>query len=206
MYTDGVTEALDAKEELFSEDRLQTELAASGLRDARDLAEHVLARVTAFAGDTPQADDIALLVLRRGLAGLRLTSRLSELPRLAAEVARLGREHDMPAEVVSDLMLALEEAVSNVIRHGYGERPDGPISVAFRVTGESIVVTVEDAGVGFDPLKHPEPDLTVPVEPRPAGGMGVYLIKRLMDEADYRIDDGHNVLTLTKRIKRTTCH
>ncbi len=206
MYTDGVTEALDAKEELFSEDRLQTELAASGLRDARDLAEHVLARVTAFAGDTPQADDIALLVLRRGLAGLRLTSRLSELPRLAAEVARLGREHDMPAEVVSDLTLALEEAVSNVIRHGYGERPDGSISVAFRVTGESIVVTVEDAGVGFDPLKHPEPDLTVPVEARPAGGMGVYLIKRLMDEADYRIDDGHNVLTLTKRIRRATCH
>ena len=87
-----------------------------------------------------------------------------------------------------------------------GERPDGPISVAFRATGESIVVTVEDAGVGFDPLKHPEPDLTVPVEARPAGGMGVYLIKQLMDEVDYRMDDGRNVLTLTKRIRRATCH
>ena len=206
MYTDGVTEALDAREELFSEERLQTELAASGLRDARDLAGRVLARVAAFAGDHPQADDIALLVLRRGPAGLQLASRLSELPRLAAEVARLGREHDLPAEVVSDLTLALEEAVSNVIRHGYGERPDGPISVAFRATGESIVVTVEDAGVGFDPLKHPEPDLTVPVEARPPGGMGVYLIKRLMDEVDYRVDDGRNVLTLTKRIRRATCH
>jgi phosphoserine phosphatase RsbU/P len=206
MYTDGVTEALDAREELFSEDRLQTELAASGLCDARDVAGRVLARVAAFAGDTPQADDIALLVLRRGQAGLRLASQLSELPRLAAEVARLGREHDLPAEVVSDLTLALEEAVSNVIRHGYGERPDGPISVAFRATGESIVITVEDAAVGFDPLKHPEPDLTVPVEARPAGGMGVYLIKRLMDEVDYRVDDGRNVLTLTKRIRRATCH
>jgi anti-sigma regulatory factor (Ser/Thr protein kinase) len=206
MYTDGVTEALDAREELFSEDRLQTELAASGLRDARDLAGRVLARVAAFAGDTPQADDIAMLVLRRGPAGLRLASRLSELPQLAAEVARLGREHDLPAEVVSDLTLALEEAVSNVIRHGYGERPDGPISVAFCATGESIVVTVEDAAVGFDPLKHPEPDLTVPVDARPAGGMGVYLIKRLMDEVDYRVDDGRNVLMLTKRIRRATCH
>ena len=206
MYTDGVTEALDAREELFSEDRLQTELAASGLRDARDLAGRVLARVAAFAGDTPQADDIALLVLRRNPAGLRLASQLSELPRLAAEVARLGREQDLPAEVVSDLTLALEEAVSNVIRHGYGERPDGPISVAFRATGESIVITVEDAAVGFDPLKHPEPDLTVPVEARPAGGMGVYLIKRLMDDVDYRVDDGRNVLTLTKRIRRATCH
>ena len=206
MYTDGVTEALDARDELFSEDRLQTELAASGLCDARDLAGRVLARVAAFAGDTPQADDIALLVLRRGPADLRLASQLSELPRLAAEVARLGREQDLPAEVVSDLTLALEEAVSNVIRHGYGERPDGPISVAFRATGESIVITVEDTAVGFDPLKHPEPDLTVPVEARPAGGMGVYLIKRLMDDVDYRVDDGRNVLTLTKRIRRATCH
>jgi serine phosphatase RsbU (regulator of sigma subunit)/anti-sigma regulatory factor (Ser/Thr protein kinase) len=206
MYTDGVTEALDAREELFSEDRLQTELAASGLCDARDLAGRVLARVAAFAGDAPQADDIALLVLHRGPAGLRLASRLSELPRLVAEVARLGREHDLPEEVVSDLTLALEEAVSNVIRHGYGDRPDGLISVTFRATGESIVATVEDAAVGFDPLKHPEPDLTVPVEARPEGGMGVYLIKRLMDEVDYRVDDGRNVLTLTKRLRRATCH
>jgi serine/threonine-protein kinase RsbW len=166
----------------------------------------VLARVAAFAGDAPQADDIALLVLHRGPAGLRLASRLSELPRLVAEVARLGREHDLPEEVVSDLTLALEEAVSNVIRHGYGDRPDGLISVTFRATGESIVATVEDAAVGFDPLKHPEPDLTVPVEARPEGGMGVYLIKRLMDEVDYRVDDGRNVLTLTKRLRRATCH
>jgi phosphoserine phosphatase RsbU/P len=206
MYTDGVTEALDVRQELFSEDRLRTELAASGLRDARDLAGRVLARVAAFAGEAPQADDIALLVLRRGPAGLRLASRLSELPRLAVEVARLGREHGLPEEVVSDLTLALEEAVSNVIRHGYGDRPDGLISVTFRATGESIVVTVEDAAVGFDPLKHPEPDLTVPVEARPAGGMGVYLIKRLMDEVDYRVYDGRNVLTLTKRLRRATCH
>ena len=206
MYTDGVTEALDARQELFSEDRLQTELAASGLRDARDLAGRVLARVAAFAGDAPQADDIALLVLRRGPAGLRLASRLSELPRLAAEVARLGREHGLPEGVVSELTLALEEAVSNVIRHGYGDRPDGLISVTFRATGESIVATVEDAAVGFDPLTHPEPDLSVPVEARPAGGMGVYLIKRLMDEVDYRVDDGRNVLTLTKRLRRATCH
>ena len=206
MYTDGVTEALDGRQELFSEHRLQTELAASGLRDAQDLAGRVLARVAAFAGDNPQADDIALLVLRRDPAGLRLASLLSELPRLAVEVARLGREHDLPEAVVSDLTLALEEAVSNVIRHGYGDRPDGLISVMFRATGESIVATVEDAALGFDPLKHPEPDLSVPVEARPEGGMGVYLIKRLMDEVDYRRNDGRNVLTLTKRIRGATCH
>ena len=206
MYTDGVTEALDAREELFSEDRLQTELAASGLLRRAGSRGARAGAGGGLRGDTPQADDIALLVLRRGPAGLQLASRLSELPRLAAEVARLGREHDLPAEVVSDLTLALEEAVSNVIRHGYGERPDGPISVAFRATGESIVITVEDAAVGFDPLKHPEPDLAVPVEARPVGGMGVYLIKRLMDEVDYRTDDGRNVLTLTKRIRRATCH
>jgi sigma-B regulation protein RsbU (phosphoserine phosphatase) len=206
MYTDGVTEALDAREELFSEHRLQTELAASGLGDAREVAGRVLARVAAFAGSAPQADDIALLVLHRGPGGLRLASQLSELPRLAAEVARFGREHDLAEEVVSDLTLALEEAVSNVIRHGYGERQDGPISVAFQTSGESIVVTVEDASVGFDPMKHPDPDLTVSVETRPVGGMGVYLIKRLMDEVDYRVDAGRNVLTLTKRIRRATCH
>ena len=203
MYTDGVTEAMDRAGAFFSEDGLLAALAGDGDRSARELATTVLERVTTFASGAPQADDIAVLVVRRAGARLHLRSRLPEIERLADEVARLGREHALPDEVVFDLRLALEEAVANAIRHGYGGREDGEVSVSFRVTREAIMVTVEDDAPAFDPLARPDPPL--PPEASGEDGVGVYLIKRLMDEVDYRREGSRNVLTLTKRIGRATC-
>ncbi|MGH7305108.1 MAG: SpoIIE family protein phosphatase [Candidatus Rokuibacteriota bacterium] len=202
MYTDGVTEATDRSGALFSDERLRVALAGAGARTAEKLASAVLAQVTAFAGEAAQADDIAVLVIRRAGDRVHLRSRLSEIDRLAAEVERLGREHALPSEVVYDLRLALEEAVSNTIRHGYGGREDGEVRVGFLVTPEVITVTVEDDAPAFNPRAQPDP----PLPPETAAdGVGVVLTKRLMDEVDYRRNGSHNVLTLTKRIGRPSC-
>jgi anti-sigma regulatory factor (Ser/Thr protein kinase) len=163
----------------------------------------VLGQVTAFASGAPQADDIAVLVIRRAADRLHLRSALTEVDRLAEEVARVGRAHALPEELISDLRLAVEEAVTNVIRHGYGGREDGEIRVSFHVTPEAITATVEDDAPPFDPREWPDPPL--PPEGADASGVGVYLIKRVMDEVDYRRDGSRNVLTLTKRIGRATC-
>jgi anti-sigma regulatory factor (Ser/Thr protein kinase) len=115
----------------------------------------------------------------------------------------VGREHALPEELVFDLRLALEEAVTNVIRHGYGGREDGEIRVGFHVTPEAITATVEDDAPPFDPHEWPDPPL--PPEGADRHGVGVYLIKRVMDEVDYRRRGSRNLLTLTKRIGRATC-
>jgi anti-sigma regulatory factor (Ser/Thr protein kinase) len=159
--------------------------------------------VAAFAGGAPPADDIAVLVIRRAADRLYLRSALTEIDRLAEEVARVGREHALPEELVSDLRLALEEAVANIIRHGYGGREDGEIRVGFHVTPETITATVEDDAPPFDPRARPDPPL--PPQSGDASGVGVHLIKRVMDEVDYRRNGSRNVLTLTKRIGRATC-
>jgi len=206
MYTDGVTEAVDKKGDLFSDDRLWTELSACRPRDSEELATAVVRQVMAFSGDVPQADDIAVLVVQRGRQlRVRLDSRLAEIERLAGEITRLGQAHGLPGETVFDLNLALEEAVSNIIRHGYAGREGHGVSVTVHFAGEWVAATVEDDAAPFDPSKHPEPDLTVPLEDRLDGGMGVYLIRRLMDEVDYRREEGRNVLTLKKRIRRPAC-
>jgi ABC-type amino acid transport substrate-binding protein/anti-sigma regulatory factor (Ser/Thr protein kinase) len=203
MYTDGVTEATDRAGAFFTDARLRAEVAGHAGRSAEQLAAAVLGQVAAFAGGTPPADDIAVLVIRRAADRLHLRSALSEIDRLAEEVARVGREHALPEELVFDLRLALEEAVTNVIRHGYGGREDGEIRVGFHVTPEAITATVEDDAPPFDPHEWPDPPLP------PAGGdvhgVGVYLIKRVMDEVDYRRRGSRNLLTLTKRIGRATC-
>ena len=130
----------------------------------------------------------------------RLKSQFVELTRLADEITRLGGEHDLPDEVIFYLNLALEEVVSNIIRHGYGGREDGEVSLILHLAGEAIAVTVEDDGVPFNPLELPEPDLTAPLEEREVGGLGVYLVRQLMDEVDYRAEGKRNILRMTMRI------
>ena len=203
MYTDGVTEATDRAGAFFTDERLRAAVAGYSGRSAGQLAGSVLGEVTAFAGGAPQADDIAVLVIRRAADRLHLRSSLAEIDRLAEKVARLGREHALPEELALDLRLALEEAVTNIIRHGYGGREDGEIRIGFHVTPEAITVTVEDDAPPFDPHERPDPPL--PPEGGDASGVGVYLIKRVMDEVDYRRNGSCNVLTLTKRTGRATC-
>ena len=106
-------------------------------------------------------------------------------------------------EALCELEVATQEAVTNIIRHGYGGREDGEIRIGFHVTPEAITVTVEDDAPPFDPHERPDPPL--PPEGGDASGVGVYLIKRVMDEVDYRRNGSCNVLTLTKRTGRATC-
>jgi serine phosphatase RsbU (regulator of sigma subunit)/ABC-type amino acid transport substrate-binding protein/anti-sigma regulatory factor (Ser/Thr protein kinase) len=208
MYTDGVTEAVNGQGEFFSEERLRAELATSRVRSAKDLVAEVLHSVATFSGAAPQADDIAILVLSssreprgEGVVRLTLPARLAELPRLAEAVIRLGTERALPAEAVEDLRLALEEVVSNIIRHGCGDEKEHEVSVSLRVASEAIAVEVADDGIPYDPLQHPDPDLTRPLEERQEGGLGIYLVRTLMDEVAYRTEAGRNILTMEKRLK-----
>jgi anti-sigma regulatory factor (Ser/Thr protein kinase) len=131
---------------------------------------------------------------------LCLQSQSAELTRLADEITRRGGEHQLPEEFIARLNLVLEEVVSNIIRHGYGGREDGEVKLAIRFTSEAIAVTVEDQGIPFNPLLLPDPDLTVPLEEREVGGLGVYLVRKFTDEVDYRFEGGRNILRLVMRI------
>ena len=134
------------------------------------------------------------------IARFRLKTHLAELERLAGEASRLGALHHLHEEMIAHLNLVLEEVVSNIIRHGYGGREDGEVSLAIRFAPEAIAVTVEDQGMPFNPLEHPDPDLTTPLEEREVGGLGVYLVRKLTDELDYRSEGGRNILRMVMRI------
>jgi anti-sigma regulatory factor (Ser/Thr protein kinase) len=134
------------------------------------------------------------------IAQFRLKTQLPELARLAGETSRLGASHHLQEEFIAHLNLVLEEVVSNIIRHGYGGREDGEVSLAIRFAPEAIAVTVEDEGMPFNPLGLPDPDLTIPLEEREVGGLGVYLVRKFTDELDYRSEGGRNILRMVMRI------
>jgi anti-sigma regulatory factor (Ser/Thr protein kinase) len=131
---------------------------------------------------------------------LRFANDLGALAALAERVERFGAEQRLPARMVNALNVVLDEAVSNAINHGYDAGARGEIAVRLRCEPDGVTVEVEDDGRAFDPLQAPPPDLTLPLEQRPIGGLGIHLIRNLMDEVSYARVGGRNVLKMAKRL------
>jgi len=104
-------------------------------------------------------------------------------------------------DVILDIVQAVDESAANIIMHGYRGQP-GPIEIAVRGDGTSLVIHLRDQATPFDPTSVPPPDLTLPLERRPIGGLGVYLTRLLVDEMRYHMTpQGGNELTLVKKIR-----
>lgn len=130
-------------------------------------------------------------------------SRTDDLPRLAEAVEEFARAQDWPATLAYQIQLALEELALNIVNYGYDDANRATSRGAeIEIVSDPVAVTVRivDDGRPFDPLQDaPAPDLDSSIEDRPVGGLGVHLVKTMMDETDYRHENGYNRLTLVKR-------
>ena len=129
---------------------------------------------------------------------LRVDPRVEELETITAAVKEFGEAEQWPADLIFQVELVLEELGLNVINHGKSE---GLQQIEIRLTSEAKALTIEivDSGVPFDPLTDaPRPDLESGVQERAVGGLGVHLVRSMMDELDYRREEGKNHLTLVK--------
>ena len=109
--------------------------------------------------------------------------------------------HNVPSETVFELKLAVDEACTNVIEHGYKGMDPGSIILSFRIESDRILVQLTDFGHVFEPAEAPKPDVKAALEDRPLGGLGLYLIYQMMDNIDYESSEDGNTLTFTKYIK-----
>jgi sigma-B regulation protein RsbU (phosphoserine phosphatase) len=203
LYTDGVTEAMDQQSRLFSTPRFEQTLKRLADQRPIDLLTKLVKDVQAFSSGTVQADDITLLALRYrqpALLELTLANRTSELQRLASEVERFAQNHGMPDADVHALSLALDEVITNTITYGYDGQGAHEIRVRVTLTNDRLSAEVEDDGRPFNPLTAPQPDLTSAVEDRPVGGLGIHLVRSLMEQVDYRRESGKNHLIMSKRL------
>ena len=125
-----------------------------------------------------------------------IETRLEELTRLTEAVEALGEQEDWSPGLVGKVNLALEELALNTINHGH----DGglhEITVTFNSTDDALTIDVVDDGKPFDPLTDvPEPDVNAPLNDRAIGGLGIFLVRKLMDELSYRREEGRNHVTL----------
>ena len=125
-----------------------------------------------------------------------IKARLEELTRLTEAVENLGEQENWSLALVGKVNLVLEELAMNTINHGHDEGLN-KITVTFNSTDDALTIDVVDDGKPFDPLTDaPVPDVNAPLHERPIGGLGVFLVRKLMDELTYRREEGRNHLTL----------
>ena len=129
---------------------------------------------------------------------LCMAGTLAELPLIVQFVDNACEQATISPAQRFDLQLAVEEACMNVIEHAYGGK-GGEVTVCFEVDGADVQITVTDHGKPFDPDQVAMPDLSKPLEERPVGGLGIYLMQQLMDEVEFEFSSEGNRLRMVKR-------
>ena len=215
LYTDGLTEAMyfsnDGSRKLFGEQRVLHDVEKNSKASAIEVIDFLKQHVSVFADGTEQSDDLTMLFLRHGTAQepgvdpsrrLIMKNEMSEVGRLRAFFFSVCREHGIDDETAKTLNLALEEWVANVINYAYPKGMRGHVEVTADVSDDVLTFVIKDHGAAFDPTQHEEVDIDAELDERAIGGLGIHLIRTIMDTVEYqRTSDGYNRLVLTKRIE-----
>jgi len=200
LYTDGLTEAENIRKELFGERRALETAAISGTLTASEQMERMQQAVHTFVDGAEQSDDLTMLVIR--FMGndntLCMSNDIEELNKLEPFLNGIFEREHLDMSMLPQIDLALEEAVTNIIMYAYPEGEKGTAELTVEVADGQISATLIDSGTPFNPLQQQEANLDVSLEERKIGGLGIHLIKEIMDVVEYAYEDGRNVLKMKK--------
>lgn len=129
-----------------------------------------------------------------------LVNEQSEVERLSRLVEAFGETEGLPPESIFNVNLALDEVITNIIRYAHGDGRQHPIVVRLALEPGVLTAQVEDDGRAFNPLEAPVPDLNASIEERPIGGLGIHLVRTMMNSVEYRRENGRNVLIMKKML------
>jgi serine/threonine-protein kinase RsbW len=133
-----------------------------------------------------------------------LTASIGGVRQTLNEFEQFGRSHTLPDDLRRRFLVALDEVLSNVARHGGSS--ESPVQVSFKVAGDRLTVTVEDEAPPFNPLDVAPADTSSALDQRKAGGVGIELVRTLLETVQYEHTGGRNRLTMTDRISRHANH
>ena len=131
---------------------------------------------------------------------ITLPNDIATITQLSELVETVCEEKGLDMALTMNLNLALEEAVVNVMSYAYPDS-QGDVKVDIIIDDQKVVSTLTDSGIPFDPTQKGDVDTTLPAEERPIGGLGIHLVKQIMDKVSYQYVDNQNILTLEKNIK-----
>ncbi len=205
LYTDGLTEAENEQREQMGTQRVEKILSGMGGRTTHEVISEIRRQLRLFVDNAEQSDDLTLFALSYdGCHSLIIDNKLEELEKLPIFLNQLAKEIGFDKSLMLSLRLALEEAMVNVVNYAYPEGETGKINLRVKYESQLSLLRFEltDSGKPFDPTAVKDADITLGVEDRPVGGLGIFLIKKHMDEVTYKRENDMNKLMMTKKIEK----
>lgn len=209
VYTDGVPEATNSREELFGTNRMIAALNKGKEKGCKNLLKTLRDEIDEFVGEAPQFDDITMLSLfYKGCGEERKeevwtgAARLDLLEEALDFVRGQLKAHGCSRKAAMQIVIAVEEIFVNIARYAYGDK-EGTATIRVGFFGQPLRASVSfiDEGTPYNPLEKEDPDTKLSANEREIGGLGIYMVKKSMDFVDYAYEDGKNVFTIQKVIE-----
>ena len=202
LYTDGVTEATDANSSLFGIDRMLSALNKEPDEKPNIILKNVRSGIDHFVGNAPQFDDITMLCIRYyGREGKTMTipAKVENLDSVLAFVDNALEEAGCPMKAQMQLDLAVEEIFVNIASYAYGSGTGNAV-IGVSIDDGICTITLSDNGIPYNPLEKVDPDVTLAAEDRQIGGLGIFMVKKSVDDMIYEYKNGQNILKLVKKL------
>lgn len=205
LYTDGVTEAKDVHENLFGDARLLKVLNEHKTERFDDLVRSVDLSVREFSYKAEQADDVTMLCLAYNSQTRSFPAKIDMQDTAMEFINDVMRGHACSQKIIAQMDIAFEEIFVNIASYAYAPH-EGDVEISCAVGGspEFITLIFKDSGRPFNPLKKPDPDITLGIEEREIGNLGIFMVKQMMDSVTYEYKDGYNILILKKNTAQET--
>ena len=206
LYTDGVTEAENVGKELFGNERLQAYLDQHMSEGVQDILHGLKEEIFRFADGEEQFDDITMLVLKyqkkktpENMLEKKFEAKENNLAEVLQFVERELEEKELPMKLSMQVSVCVEEIFTNIARYAYSEKEED-VTLGISYSDDELTVRFVDHGMPFDPLIKKDPDVTLSAEERSIGGLGIFIVKKTMDDVHYEYKNGKNILTIRKKI------
>ena len=211
LFTDGLTEAMDANKALFQMERVNdvaNRALAKQHQEPRQLISLMTEVVHEFVGDAEQSDDLTMMAIQyikqqsdvRMRKSIVLSNDTQEVPQLNAFVEEVCQTVGFSQPVMMQIKLAIEEAVVNVMKYAYPSGHRGEVTIEAASNDVRLKFTIIDSGKPFDPTVQSEVDTSLSAKQRKIGGLGIHIMRQNMDSINYERMGNLNVLTLRKKI------
>ena len=202
LYTDGITEAQNAANDFYGEGRLIKCINSIETLAPQKITEAILEDTMMFTGDHEQSDDMTLLTFtylgKDNHERFRYEAKMEEFEVARQDLTRVLTEAGLSKTIQDKFVLCLEEIFVNIVSYGYeGLDKKGEIILDVSYSEPQASITFTDNARKFNPLKKQDPDITLDADERPIGGLGIFMIKKIMDSIYYTHQDGKNILTMS---------
>lgn len=205
LYTDGVTEATNANKELYGEDRLLTTINKNKYNSVKDICNNINEDVAKFVGDAPQFDDITMICLEytKNNNTLVVEASMDNYDRVIEYVESYLHRINAPEDIIMKIDIAVDEIYSNIVFYAYNEENKNKICkiiLNYDEENNAVSITFVDKGMPYNPLTKEDPNTNESIEDRKIGGLGIFMVKKSMDNLDYKYENYENHFTITKKL------